>query len=299
MSTSKNNPLYLFDFTIPHVEKINHIEIISILKQISKKFVFQKEKSENGYIHWQGRCSLFKKCRISSLINQKYFSGKMHWSISCKTTFKNNSFSYVMKQQTRIDGPWTDYCKIANLYIPRQYRNKIQNLRPFQAQIFNDTEFDDRKINLYLCKKGCVGKSTIANICCLFQNAIILPVSNDFERIIFSCCNILMSMNLRKDIKIFVDIPRAFTENKLNSLFTVIEVLKGGRCWDSRHKFRQYFFDSPQIYLFLNKLDSIKYLSKDRWRLYTINEEFKRVPLEFKEACIDNSSSSDSDDSDI
>jgi len=40
----------------------------SLLKQIAKKWVFQHEKGDSGYEHWQGRLSLIKARRKPELM---------------------------------------------------------------------------------------------------------------------------------------------------------------------------------------------------------------------------------------
>lgn len=51
--------------------RVSHETIISRLKGIAKKYVFQLEEGDGGYIHYQGRMSLIKKTtkiRIASII---------------------------------------------------------------------------------------------------------------------------------------------------------------------------------------------------------------------------------------
>ena len=48
-----SNPIYSYDFTLSCNICNDYAKVWKDLRQIAKKFVFQKEKSENGYIHFQ------------------------------------------------------------------------------------------------------------------------------------------------------------------------------------------------------------------------------------------------------
>lgn len=139
--------VYRFDFTISK-EHANFLEIKGWCEENCKKWVFQLEKGKSGYEHYQGRVSLKEKRRLSGIIGRSW-SEKVHWSI---TSSNCKGFSYVMKIDTRLDGPWKDDDRI--VYIPRQYRGKLETLRPFQRYIIdNRNDFNDRRINLIICKK--------------------------------------------------------------------------------------------------------------------------------------------------
>jgi hypothetical protein len=64
----------------------------------------------------------------------------------------------------------------------------------------------------------------------------------------------------------------------LNGLFTAIEKLKNGYMCDKRYSFKwKRLLHSPSICLFSNKKPKLKYLSMDRWRLWTITKDKRLV----------------------
>uniref|UniRef100_UPI004048BC6C hypothetical protein n=1 Tax=Algoriphagus sp. TaxID=1872435 RepID=UPI004048BC6C len=142
------NALCAWDFTLP-AECLNLSELKEFLKEHCKSWCFQKEKgADTGYLHWQGRVSLKVKARKGPTLE------KCHWSPT-STENKDNDF-YVMKGDTRVEGPWSD----KDIYIPRQTRDIT--LRPWQLQVLADKGvWDTRTINCIICPKGNIGKSTL------------------------------------------------------------------------------------------------------------------------------------------
>lgn len=261
------HPIYRYDFTIP-ANIIKENELLIICNKHSKKYVFQLELSINNYKHYQGRISLHKKIRLQELIKKKWFPIETHFSPTQTIT---QGFDYCMKEETRIGRTHKD--TDTPRYIPIQYRNKIKNLRPFQQYILDDSYiFNDRIINLIYCPEGNIGKSTIASLCELYKNGIDLPVINDAEKLIQSCCNICMAKNTRNPTPIFIDIPKSFNQEKIGGIFSAIEQIKKGKLYDVRNRYKCWWIDSPNIWVFMNTLPNLKYLSADRWRIWEVDE---------------------------
>lgn len=88
-----NNAIYVYDFVFNENAFDNEQILISKLKGLSKKFTFQLEKGEkNGYLHYQGRLSLIKKCRPSGVL--KLFGDiKPNW---IKPTINKEACGYMM-----------------------------------------------------------------------------------------------------------------------------------------------------------------------------------------------------------
>lgn len=272
---TKNSPLCTWDFTCPD-ESFELCELKEILKSNCKKWSFQKEKgNKSGYVHYQGRFSLKMKKRKPQVI--ELFGGT-----ECKVSFtptsnenRNNMF-YVEKDETRIDGPWSD--KDEEIYIPRQFEGKIKNLYPFQQEIWDSyDEFNDRNINCIICDRGNVGKSMISSLCDLYGRGYDIPAINDPEKLIQAVCNILMAKKDRNPGIFFIDIPRSMKQDKLFGLFNAIEQIKKGKVYDTRYKYTEWWFDSPQIWVFMNTCPNMSYLSMDRWNLYEISKKLSLI----------------------
>ena len=105
-----------------------------------------------------------------------------------------------------------------------------------------------------------------------------MPVINDCDKLVQSCCNICMGKNIRNPSPIFIDIPRSFNQEKMAGIFCAIEQIKKGKLYDIRHHYKCWWIDSPQIWVFANVEPIINYLSKDRWKLWTVDRNFRLRP---------------------
>lgn len=269
------NAVAMWDFRIS-ADGLDSIVIINQLKQIAKRYTFQLEKGEQtDYLHFQGRMSLIKKHRKSELM--KLFNlipVPNYLEPTANATYYAGDMFYVMKNETRQDGPWDE--RVTEKYIPRQYRDIISKFYPYQKYIYdNASVFDTRIINMIYCPTGNMGKSTLASVCELYGNGIDLPPVNDAEKLIQSCCDICEAKNIRNPSPIFIDLPRAMNKERLNGIYTAIEQIKKGKLFDLRYKYKEYWIDSPQIWVFSNIEPDMDMLSKDRWRIWTITPEKK------------------------
>ena len=217
------------------------------------------------------------------------WKGSVLEGASISFTSKGNSvgekfYSYSTKGFTRIEGPWTDRDPDDTpVYIPRQYRNLT--LRPSQQQIIdwnNDHTgdgFDDRTVHCIYDPIGCHGKSTISAYCELFSNGVDLPICNDAEKLIHSACNIFTAKQTRTPSPVFIDLPRSVPKNMLNGIYTACEVIKKGKTYDVRHKYKQWWIDSPLMIVITNRCPDCELLSRDRWKIWTYAQnEDKLIP---------------------
>lgn len=268
----------VYDFRITISPKdLSYMDVISCLKGIAKQFIFQLEKGEKTEkLHYQGRCSLIKKKRPNLATKlfleafKKYLDGvSWYFKPTTCTEYTKGSFVYVMKLDTREDGPWSD--KDIPDYVPRHIRN-IEPY-PFQQEVLNSmTEYDDRSINCIVDADGNNGKSILA---ALIRNAggITIPCVGDTERLVATVCNILMAKQLRVPRLIAIDMPRSINNNRLYQLMSAIEIVKDGWVYDSRNHFKEWSYDKPQIWVFTNNEIPTKYMSNDRWNFYTIENK--------------------------
>lgn len=253
----------------------------------SKKWSFQLEEGEKtGFKHYQGRISLKTKLRFETIKSK--FKG-FHWSITSKDNTTGESFySYTTKEDTRIQGPWSD--KDKEIYIPKQYQGKINTLLPWQEEVFELADiYCDRTIHYIFDNKGNNGKSTLAHLLRIYKNGIILPIVNDGEKLIQSCCNMLMNKKVLKSVPIVIDLPRAMDKSKLYGMYSAIETIKSGYVYDTRHKYDDWNYDSPNIWIMSNALPDINGLSFDRWKIFHIddNKELVQLSLDnYEDACL-------------
>lgn len=262
-------------------EGLSEEDIIKVLRRVVKHFIFQEERGDSGYLHYQGRISLIKKRRKNEFMTLwKSLETAVPFPNYCEPTsnpvYVTGDFSYAMKEDTRIRGPWDD--RVTEKYIPRQYRNMLSRLYPFQQRIFDSAkEFDSRIINLIYCQQGNQGKTTVAALCELYGNGVDLPPVNDAEKLIQSLCDICIARDCRDPSPVFVDLPRAMDKSRLNGIYTAIEQIKKGKLYDLRYHYKEFWIDSPQIWVFSNIEPDLDMLSRDRWCIWTINENKELV----------------------
>lgn len=251
-------------------------QLINFMKAYAKKYVFQKETGDSGYIHWQGRFSLVKKRTKSVLMgffDEKQIKVPNYLEPTTNKEHQSKAF-YVMKEDTRTEGPYMDTltASVEENYIPKQFRNIT--LYQWQQQIIDSRSNDEfRKINMIYDERGNRGKSTLASIAELKYGAIDMPPLNDYKELVALLCNICMDGNIRDPKMIFVDMPRAMKKDQLNGMYSAIEQIKKGKLYDVRHHYKQWWIDSPQVWVFSNILPDMNFLSLDRWKIWCIKDD--------------------------
>lgn len=274
----------MWDFTMP-ADRAESQEMITKLKTLFKKFVFQKEQGDGEYMHYQGRGSLFKKRRLQELtplIPEAGLQG-IHLSPTSNPTKLLGEAFYTTKVDTRVEGPWSD--RDFQAYIPRQYRGYEDRYFPYQQKIIDSAgpdQWEPRKVNFIYDPDGGAGKTTIASICCLKYNGVRIPAINDAEKLLASVCDILTAKEERRPGPVFIDLPRFMDKKKLHGIFAAIEEIKNGHAYDLRYHFKEWWFDSPPIWVFSNSEPPVHALSRDRWVLWTFegNDLIPYVPIQ-------------------
>lgn len=264
-------------------------QLCETLPKIAKKWAFQLEQGDEGYNHWQGRISLIKKRTEHPLktLWKKLFKDKLPNYLKPTSLANAKNDFYVLKEDTRIKGPWTNEdkeIKESQIYIPRQYRDKI--LYEWQQEIINSLDvFDERRINLIYDEIGNNGKSTVAAIGELKHKCIDMPPMNDFDKLMQVACNICMAKNEHQPKGMFFDLPRPLAKDKLYGLYTAIEQIKKGKLYDWRNHYKDWWIDSPVIWVFSNHLPDETLLSNDRWVIWELKNDklIKYIPKEEKD----------------
>lgn len=263
-----SNPICVWDLTISE-EKMSKEFLKDKLNKWAKKWAFQLEQGEEtGYKHWQVRISLKQKARQEEVLKMFELKGKGRCSPTSNEN-RDNCF-YVMKDETRLEGPWTDEDK--EVYIPRQVR-ECPELFEWQRHIVNDASvWNTRNINIVYCPHGNIGKSILKTHIGVYGIGRSLPYSNDYKDIM------RMVMDTPKKSLYIIDLPRAISKEKLFQFFSGVETLKDGYAFDDRYHFKEEYFDCPNIWIFMNTMPDLTLLSEDRWKIWVI-DPFKRISL--------------------
>ena len=257
----KNNAVCNYDFTLWDKDKLLEVgRIKTDLDAIAKKWCFQGEDAGSG-LHYQGRFSLKVKKRISEFTF-------LHAHLSKTSTENMDNMFYVMKDETRVSGPWRD----TDMYIPRQVREIT--LYPWQLEIERDIGvWNTRNINIVVDTNGNCGKSILTTFLCTTRSDVkSVPALNNYKDIMA----LVMCMPVAK--MYIVDMPRGIDKFHQAEFFAAIESLKDGHAFDTRYSFKEKYFDCPNIWVFTNVKPDFSLLSSDRWHMFTIvNNDLRRT----------------------
>lgn len=262
----------VWEFTLPKRE-LTVDSVHALLRSHCKAYTFQLERGDSGYEHYQGRLSLFKKIRETNA-PQLFPDTGIHITPTSNNARKGEAF-YCMKLQTRLEGPWTE----KDFQEPRIPSNRLvrsgimENPYQWQVELKERLEQeDDRIVHMVVDHQGNKGKSIFVEWLEFLGLTIEMPGFNSAE-------DFLQAAMCLPELKVYlVDLPRAMPKKHLNGLFTAIEKLKNGYMCDKRYSFKwKRLKHSPSICVFSNKKPKFKYLSMDRWRLWTITQDKRLV----------------------
>lgn len=244
------------------------------LKTRCKKWVFQKEQGEGGYVHYQGRFSLIKRLREKPVID---------WLMTLKEKYPTISFYvgrtvtanlkkefYMTKEETRVEGPWRDTDEeVEEIPLPKQLSEVVEkeDFKWYEWQqdvIESFQKFEPRKVNVIVDPIGNIGKSILKTYLGCKKIAMTIPLINDYKDLM------RMVMDMPKVGGYIIDMPRAITKKNLKAVYAAIENVKDGYAFDDRYQFKYEYFNSPIVWVFTNAVPEIDLLSKDRWNLYKI-----------------------------
>ncbi len=252
---------------------VEHTIIIERLKGIAKRFVFQLERGDSGYMHFQGRMSLIKKRRKHELL-RLFESAPQYCEPTVTKEYTKGDAFYCQKVDTRVEGPWLDTDE--EIIITRQVK-EMEGLRPFQQTIIDDVGvWNKRTINIVYCVDGNVGKSSLVAYMRSHRIARALPPVNDFKDLLRMVCDLPTS-----NMYLF-DMPRAMNKDKMYQFFSAVETIKDGYAYDDRYRFKEKVFDCPNIWIFTNVLPDFKrMLSMDRWRVWGVSSSYELEKLKY------------------
>ena len=166
-------------------------------------------------------------------------------------------------EETRIDGPFSNK---EYHYVPRQVRGIT--LYPWQKEILEDRcVWDTRTINCVIQQVGNVGKNTLVTYAGCHNLARRIPMLESYKDFM------RMVMDTPKSKLYLIDFPKMMNKAASASFWSAIETVKDGYAYDDRYSWSEAYFDSPNIWVFMNHEPEIGNLSTDRWRFWTIPDK--------------------------
>lgn len=269
--------LCLFDITLS--KKLSDEKGFSTYKllahrigELAKKFVFQLEKGdEDGYVHWQIRLSLHKRQTASYVVKKLTPLLPGHWSPTSREVHDSgNQFNYVMKADTRIDGPWSDE---DNIPPPPVLTRQLKNYWEYQRYPW---QIDAERF------ATCYDERHIIYICDTLYNSGKSIFCEDLEYRDLACE--IPPMTLMEDIMQFIhsqpvskcylfDMPAAMKKEKMHQMYSGLEMLKNGFLYDKRYSGKKKRIDRPTIICFANNFPDTSLMAPDRWSIYNMTPD--------------------------
>lgn len=270
--------LATFDVTLKVDENFpDHHAVIPALTSIAKKWVFQQEKGdETGYLHWQIRLSLHKKCRFAALKTDILPHLPGHWSPTSNQVHNaGHQFNYVMKVQTRVAGPWTDKDSIQDPpVLTTQLKNFLKkDPYPWQVAALDLVKgYDERHIHYIWDPHYNSGKS-------IFCEWV------EYQRLgeeipgIFTLAEDIMqfAMSMENTPCYLFDMPAAMKKEKMHQMYAGLEMLKNGFLYDKRYEGKKRRINRPQLICFANNLPIHGLIAPDRWQVHYLTPDKRLV----------------------
>ncbi|AJP36376.1 replication-associated protein [Avon-Heathcote Estuary associated circular virus 8] len=266
-----DSQLAVWDFRYNASTFKSESDLKAVLKGIAKKWVFQLERGDEGYEHYQGRMSLIKGRRKGEKhILLKLFkeTPPNYLEPTSKTEATKGDALYVIKEDTRLKGPWTDKDEV-KVETTQLKIFKSLELRPYQRKLeeFART-FDMRKIDIIYDPIGDLGKSLFSEWMEYEGLAEEIPP--------YRLMDDIFQWVATRPIKpcYIVDMPRGMKKDKLGDFYSGLEVIKNGVAYDKRYNATKIRFNRPRVFVFTNTLPEFSLMSKDRWNVWEVQEDY-------------------------
>lgn len=231
-------------------------EFYSQLAKICKKFVFQEETGENGTPHLQGYMELLKKDRMTAL--KKKLGNKISWSVSRNI---EASIEYCQKEDTRTGA-------VYKYGFPREIKI-ISSLFNWQKDVVDllENEADDRSINWIYDPVGNNGKTSLLKYLVYHKKAIFTTggKNGDVINLIFNNKEYMLES---ENSIVLWNLPRTIEADYIS--YNAIESIKDGLISNNKFECGSFICPNPHVLIFANCLPNMKTMTKDRWKIFTI-----------------------------
>ena len=256
------NQVFFWDLTLRD-DDFDEEVLIEVFKDTCKQWVFQKEQgADSAYIHWQCRLNLKEKVRRPSCFPDGWRGRLSPTQVS--TVKGRKAFSYVMKEASRIDGPWTDKDII---YVPSDVPMP-DGLREWQVRCYDALQVQSsRKIMFMTDVAGGAGKTTFMRYLVARKKAVYIPpICTEAQQMAGYYYGATLGKEQWKPIVVF-DIPRSTSMQMWHKIAPCIEMIKDGYAADGRNAAKFHLTEMPIVLVGYNGLPRDK--KGDRYELAT------------------------------
>jgi len=230
---------------------------------LASKWIFQLERGEEaGKLHVQGRMRVRDKKRCTTLVKDlaRVLGLPAEWITVRAESDEVGSFTYCLKEDTRVDGPWAD----SPIYLGSDLIC-MSTPHPWQSQVLGwiEKEPDDRTIHWVFDPVGNHGKSKLCKWLRYKGLAMRIPMG--------TATQIKTAVLAMGSARCFVvDLPRVRgSDETKEALFSAVEDIKGGWVQSAMYgKFQELLFVPAHVIIFSNELPSYMMASLDRWAVY-------------------------------
>jgi len=257
------SPKVAWCFTLNNYSDEQIASIISSMELNCRLGFFNKEIAPStGTPHLQGYFEFKEKMRPVGIfkIPEMHFTG-------AKGNLDQN-FKYCSKEAD--NGQMT----FSIGKIQKTKLRVIETLRPWQAAceymvMYELDERNDRTINWIVDRDGGAGKTQFCKYMSTKIGQLMIITAGAYKDI--ACCLNLAAedWDLNDPTVIFYNLPRDSDDRGLLS-YKALESLKDGMMTSTKYESKTMMFNSPSVWVFSNNMPSLEKLSKDRWKVWSI-----------------------------
>lgn len=245
-----------------------------------KNYVFQLENGDQeGNKHYQCYLHVGTRTRSQTLWrlynsltanDDRYLGG--HFA-PCSRAGINALKDYVMKEDTRIAGPWG----LKQVYTGKDVAIVGSSPLPWQITLnkIMESEPDDRTITWITNSSGNVGKSSFVKYHCFKSSK---STRSLFCRVPFGTATQIKTFIYKFGASrtFFIDVPRTLgtKSEHFSDLMSALEDLKNGFISTPMYgKCQELYFDPPHVICFSNGPPPREMMSNDRWAVWHITSK--------------------------
>lgn len=255
----------------------------TILDEFAKSWVFQKEKgATTSKLHYQIRVIMEEGQLKATMLNIFTCRGIDRQDLTflpeSNNSIKQGGLSfYVMKDETRVEGPWHDSTYKVRKRKTYEGRDLACMASPFPWQqtiiVSIEGNADDRSINWVVNVAGCAGKSKLMKY--------LRFMDYDMCRVPLGTATQIKTSVVAKGPHTcyMVDLPRVRgSDERQSEIFSALEEVKNG--WVETAMYGQHaelLMEPPHIWCFSNEWPNPALASIDRWKVWLLEDGVMRL----------------------